>query len=250
MEKIIIVLLLIIDISTKTANVSENVEFDVRTFIDEDHHKFTFNQSQEMGFFFLDIYTNQSLKYEYQCQGTENVTRHPLFHSGLIIKANKGQCWINFFVPSDYFTLEGYFLVHPLEKEMVINIKEKYDFFYPVLSYYKEKFPPLVFSLSNLDGNYWGYFSCYKGRIFDYDDDIIAKNPYRICKGNDCEDGVENFLFSTGNEYKIEIKPQEIEKDGQKLYVFNSFKFYFELQGNYLLNNHLIYLIIILLLLF
>ena len=119
----IILLLLISTISTKTNLISSTIEFDIKQPFDNNNHEFTFsNEAEEAKFFLVEIKTTENLKYEYQCQGsnngTEDVSKIPVF----IMKAQTGECSINIFSSSSVIKAGGTIEVHPLEREFPIDL--------------------------------------------------------------------------------------------------------------------------------
>ena len=221
-----ILLLLITTISTKTNLVSSEIEFDVKQPFDENNHEFTFsNTAQEPKFFIVEIITNTVLKYEYQCQGsskeTGQVTARPVF----IIKAQTGECSINIFSTSSVFKVQGTVEVHPLENAFPINL-DKVRVEINSVVWFDEKFPSLVYSISNLVKDTEAKFSYGNSIVTIEGQTFTLKNPFRICVENDCKDDIETYTFIKGKEYKIEIKNEELVAKTKTQYYMNSFSFY------------------------
>ena len=130
------------------------------------------------------------MQYEYQCQVSDkesgNVTGQPLF----IIKAQTGECSINIFSSSPIFKVEGTIEVHPLERAVPINLeKEKVQI--DNLVSFDERFPSLVYSISNLVADTEAKFTYGSSTVTIDDKTFTLKNPFRICVENDCKDDIE-----------------------------------------------------------
>ena len=199
------------------------------------------------------------MQYEYQCQGSDkesgNVTGQPLF----IIKAQTGECSINIFSSSSIFKVEGTIEVHPLERAVPINL-DKQKVLIETVVLFGEKFPSLVYSISNLVADTEAKFISGTTTVTFDGKTFTPKNPFRICVENDCKDDIETYKFIKGKEYTIEIKPEELDSGTRVIYCMNSFSFYKTSgggdgddtsdtsAGNNFSVNPLIYLIVILLL--
>ena len=241
----IILLLLISTISTIDSN-SSSIEFDVKQPFDENNHEFTFSNTADVPkFFMVEIDTDTILHYEYQCQGSEKitdvVTGKPIF----IIKAQAGECLINIFSTSWVFEVKGTIEIHPLEKEIPIKLDEIRKVRKNYMVGFDEKFPSLVYSISNLEEDIIINFSYGKSSVIIDGKRISLNNPFRICVENDCKDDIKSYEFIKEKDYKVEIKVQEIAVGSKRKYYMNCFAFS---AGNNIAVNSLIYLMLLLLL--
>lgn len=227
MCKKIILLLLIATISSKINEVSTNIEFDVDVPLAE-NNQFTFsNEDQEAQFYFVDIDSKKNFfQYKFQCPGAEEKSgmTDMIF---LIIKAETGECSITV----DFFGWDSESVatiyIHPFKNKIPVTLNK--DTTYQTKKYvgFKEKFPSLTFSVSNLEKDTGAEFN-YKGSSIPIDgkEYQLKNNPFRICQGSDCKDDITKYRFSKGKEYTIEIKPEEIDTGTNKYYYIDEFSFY------------------------
>ena len=227
MYKKIILLLLISTISAKTNLVSSKIEFDVKQPFDESNHEFTFgNEAQETKFFIVQIVTpTKMLKYDYQCQGSSRETGTVLTNPIFIIKAQTGECSINIYSTSSLYKVKGTIEVHPLDRAFPINLDKEKVVINSLVSY-NEKFPSLVYSISNLVADTEAKFTHDSPTIIIEDIYFTLKNPFRICVENECKDDIETYTFIKGKSYTIEIKNEELVAKTKKQYYMSTFSFY------------------------
>ena len=271
MFKKIIILLLLTNISPKINEVSSAIEFDVEKTIVRDDHVFTFSNTAQDAKFYLvemDIVDNM-VRYEYKCPGSSGSSGGYFTFSPdpMIIKAQTGECSISIEL-NDYDTKDKRTIwIHPLDREIEIDlVKQTYQLKH--YAEFNEKFPSLVFFVSNLTEPITAKFE-YTGSAVKIDGNYyFLKNPFRVCLENDCKDDVKEYKFIEGKVYKIEMKIEEITSGGKKYYYLESGSFYKSSGGddttdgrktdedrtdisgvNHILVNPIIYLILSILLL-
>ena len=248
MTKNIILLLLLINISTLTSLDSTSIPFDVTQSFDENNHEFTFsNDAQESGFFLIAIDAKNRQRYEYQCQGSGKQSGSTSTNSYFIIKAQPGQCSINVYSTSSLYKTEGTIMIHSFAKVISVELNKFYGLSKNI--HFTEKFPSYAFSVSNLEKDIETTLTYGASSVTIEDKTFILKNPFRICQGNDCKENIKTFKFTKGQEYKIEVLPEELNTGSRVAYYMNSFSFMLNSGRNLSLMNQLIYLILILLLL-
>lgn len=250
MHKIIILLLLITAISAKTNLASTIIDFDVKQPFDENNLIFTFtNSALESKFFLVKIDSELfHVKYSYQCQIPGNKSESSLNHL-FIIKADPGDCRINIEYALKELTSKGTIWVHPFDREIIFNLEKEEKFAFSKYVEFKEKFPSLFFSVSNLTKDTEVKFTHGHDVITKGDKIFTLKNPFRICQGKECKDDISQYTFINETDYTIEIKTEEINAGTKKYYYMNSFSFYKKSNGgNNILMNPLIYLVLLLLL--
>ena len=229
MFKKIIILLLLTTISTKINEVSSAIEFDVEQPILKDDHVFTFsNTAQDTKFYLveMDIVDNM-VRYEYKCPGSSGSSGGYFTFSPdpMIIKAQTGECSISIEL-NDWNTKDKRTIwIHPLDREIEIDLVNQT---YQLKHYaeFNEKFPSLVFSVSNLTESITAKFE-YERSLVKIDDNYYSlKNPFRVCLENDCKDDIKEYKFIEGKVYKIEMKIEEITSGSKKYYYLEGGSFY------------------------
>jgi hypothetical protein len=191
MHKIIILLLLITAISAKTNLASTIIDFDVKQPFDENNLIFTFtNSALESKFFLVKIDSELfHVKYSYQCQIPGNKSESSLNHL-FIIKADPGDCRINIEYALKELTSKGTIWVHPFDREIIFNLEKEEKFAFSKYVEFKEKFPSLFFSVSNLTKDTEVQFTHGHSVIRKEDKVFTLKNPFRICQGKECKDDI------------------------------------------------------------
>ena len=195
MYKKIILLLLISTVSTKTELDSTIIDFDVKQPFDENNLVFTFtNSARDQKFFLMQIDSDiYSVNYEYQCGSTGKSSKSSANHL-FIIKANSGDCTINISYAVKELKSKGTIWVHPFDREIIFNLEKEEKFAFSKYVEFKEKFPSLFFSVSNLTKDTEVQFTHGHSVIRKEDKIFTLKNPFRICQGKECKDEYPLFF--------------------------------------------------------
>lgn len=223
MIKNLILILLIVSIATKTTNI----EFDVNQPFDKNNHVFTFNnEAKKIAYYLVKINSRTILQYEYECTGLGKQSGTTTGQPNFIIKLQKGECSINIYSSSWVFKLKGTIFIHPLDREINVDFEAgKYEL--ARLVNFDEEFPPIVFSVSNLNKDTEVHFSYSKNTMISKNDKkFYLKNPYEICFENICKKNIEDYKFLKNKNYKIYVKPEELKTDTYSEYYLNTFSFY------------------------
>ena len=126
---------------------------------------------------------------------------------------------------SSLYKVTGTIEVHPLDRAFPINLDKEKVVINSLVSY-NEKFPSLVYSISNLVADTEAKFTHDSPTIIIEDIYFTLKNPFRICVENECKDDIETYTFIKGKSYTIEIKNEELVAKTKKQYYMSTFSFY------------------------
>ena len=142
------------------------------------------------------------MKYSYQCQIPGNKSESSLNHL-FIIKADPGDCRINIEYALKELTSKGTIWVHPFDREIIFNLEKEEKFAFSKYVEFKEKFPSLFFSVSNLTKDTEVQFTHGHSVIRKEDKVFTLKNPFRICQGKECKDDISQYTFINETDYTI-----------------------------------------------
>ena len=224
MNKSFIIFLIVANIEIFTSSKLAKLMPDIEYNFDMNNYEFTFeyNGYEESAFYLVIIKANSGINFKCTCQSTSvkaNITPIAFL---LTLKKESCNLVINTF---DDPEVNGTVMVHPLNIEINIdfNKKEKYELNGALVS--NEKFPPIIYSLSNLEKDVSINFSYEKEEIKFDDKSFTIKNPFKICLKDDCKEKINTYKFLKGNNYKIYLMPQELKSDLSIRYQIPSFSF-------------------------
>ena len=185
--------------------------YDVENPFDKDNNEFSFeyNGASESTYYLLIIKTKSKLSYRYNCEiskGADIVNDGPF---AITLNLKKESCNI-VIKPYEDSEVKGTIMIHPLniETKVDFNEQEKYGFDGGITS--KEKCPPLIYSISNLDEDILVKFTYAYYTIKFEDQSISLANPFKVCLKDDCEEKVKTYKFLKGNDYKIYVDFTEV----------------------------------------
>ena len=185
--------------------------YDVENPFDEDNNEFTFesNNAGESTYYLLIINTKSKLSYRYGCEqtkGAEIVNDGPF---AITLNLKKESCNI-VIKPYEDSEVKGTIMIHPLniETKVDFNKQEKYGFEGSITS--KEKCPPIVYSISNLDEDVLVKFTYAYYTVQFKDQSVSLANPFKVCLKDDCKDKIETYKFLKGKNYKIYVDFTEV----------------------------------------
>ena len=225
MNKSFIIFLIVANIEIFTSSTLAKLMPDIEYNFDMNNNEFTFeyNGYEESAFYLVIIKANSGINFKFTCQNTsvKAKTRPPITFL-LTLKKESCNLEINTF---DDPEVNGTVMIHPLNIEINIdfNKKEKYELNGVLVS--NEKFPPIIYSLSNLVKDVSVNFSYEKEEIKFDDKSFTIKNPFKICLKDNCKDKIKTYKFLKGNNYKIYLMPQELKSDLSIRYQIPSFSF-------------------------
>ena len=209
MMKSLIIVLIVANIISLEAE--KKFLYDVENPFDEDNNEFTFesNSAGESTYYLLIINTKSKLSYRYGCEqtkGAEIVNDGPF---AITLNLKKESCNI-VIKPYEDSEVKGTIMIHPLniETKVDFNKQEKYGFEGSITS--KEKCPPIVYSISNLDEDVLVKFTYAYYTVQFKDQSVSLANPFKVCLKDDCEEKVKTYKFLKGKDYKIYVDFTEV----------------------------------------
>ena len=209
MMKSLIIVLIVANIISLEAE--KKFLYDVENPFDEDNNEFTFesNSVGESTYYLLIINTKSKLSYRYGCEqtkGAEIVNDGPF---AITLNLKKESCNI-VIKPYEDSEVKGTIMIHPLniETKVDFNKQEKHGFEGSITS--KEKCPPIVYSISNLDEDVSVKFTYAYYTIKFKDQSVSLANPFKVCLKDDCEEKVKTYKFLKGKDYKIYVDFTEV----------------------------------------
>ena len=225
MFKDFILIFLIIGISSKKESFSAKIEFDTEQHFDKNNYQFNFtNEEQEVAYFLFRITTNSSLNFRCICKDYRCIRDGIYKEIDFIVQAGSGECNINI----DSSSASGTLYIHPFNKVIKADLENKK---YGIKNYiglrYPRNFPPLVFSISNLNKDIETTFYYEPLDINSGSQSYTLKNPFEICQEKDetdCKKDIKEYTFIKGNNYKIKVKNELVSSD--LTYYMPKFSFY------------------------
>lgn len=208
MIKNYIIFLLIAYISFAISLKSGQIEFDEEIDFDENNSEFNFeNEGEDTAFFLMTINPTENTKIKYTC-GTQGRSENAFEITSFGLKLNKAEFCNIILSVDDGKVLKGKIKVHPLKKEIPVDLTKKTEFKGLAQSY--DECPPLIYSVSNITEDIKFKFNFEPTKVTIVDKTFILSNPFQVCGGK-CEGDVKTYKFSKGKNYKINIKFEEIK---------------------------------------
>ena len=112
----------------------------------------------------------------------------------------------------------GILNIHPFNKEIKADLENK-KYGLNTMIYYNGEFPPLIYSISDLNKDikaefYYKPIKIEPIKIESGDKNYILKNPFEICSENeesDCKKNISEYTFIKGKNYKIKVLNEFVE---------------------------------------
>ena len=147
MVKYLFLLLIIVSIFSKIELISAIIEFDVDQPFDINNHLFNFtNEAQDKVFFLLKFITEGEASFTCSCPGMYMAYSLSYGEEDVLINAKPGEYCIDINANS----ASGILNIHPFNKEIKADLENK-KYRLNNMIYYNEEFPPLIYSISDLN---------------------------------------------------------------------------------------------------
>ena len=218
-----IIFLILSHISSKLAETTQIIEYDVETNFDENHFDFNFEIGEEnIKYLFIQINSvdGSNINYSYECPSIGEDEGFTLLFTNFVIKIKKEICNIKLKTKS-----KGTIIIHPLDKEINIDFGESK---YKIERAQADFNPPsLIYNVSNLNQDITAKFN-FEKYIYINDKLFSFSNPFTVCENNSCEENVETYRFIKGNNYQIKLSFSVFKTEYGKYYQMPSLSFYKE----------------------
>ena len=147
MVKYLFLLVIIFSISSKIELFSAIIEFDVDQPFDINNHLYNFtNEAQDTVFFLLKFITEGEASFTCSCPGMHKVHSLSYGEEDVLINVKQGECCIDINANS----ASGILNIHPFNKEIKADLENK-KYGLNTMIYYNGEFPPLIYSISDLN---------------------------------------------------------------------------------------------------
>ena len=197
MVKYLFLLVIIVSIFSKIELLSAIITFDVDQPFDINNHLFNFtNEAKDTALFLLKFITEGEASFTCSCPGM--YMAHSLLYEeeDVLINVKPGECRIEINANS----ASGILNIHPFNKEIKADLENK-KYRLNNMIYYNEEFPPLIYSISDLNKDIEVEFYYKPIKIESGDKNYILKNPFEICPENeesDCKKNISEYTFIKG----------------------------------------------------
>ena len=184
------------------------LQFDVETDADETTNSFEIPYSSEIKSMILYVYHDNSQTISVSIETSKETSTMLVISPGtgmiLSFKDNKS---ITFTISFPSTTnKKAKVLLKDIAKEINIDLTKKYELpFAYAMFMEKTEIGNITYSVQKLSKDV--SFSFRYEQSFTYQGNTIRfNNPFKICNGNDCQEGVTSYDFKKGQTYKIYIK--------------------------------------------
>ena len=144
----------------------------------------------------------------------------------------KSPCYIKFDITEEKKEAKGSFVIYNFNKQLSIKLKNKYgNVNLPEREKEENSFyqiSHLTFSVPNLDRDVTVKFEYNKVNEKPNETKyIVERNPFKVCRGNKCEENITLYEFKKGESYKIFVDTTIVKNEfNDNLVLVPGFTFY------------------------
>lgn len=239
LKKIYLIIIILSNISSKT---KPTLEYDTETNFDKDNIEFNIETNTSSRFIVYLTQENKNLKLLLYSSSSYNNWDYMESYNfvspggGAVYYISKDKTNSMNITSNDNSPItKGTIWIHPFYKEINIDLSEKYEKLFTVmtddLNEEEEEKESLIFSVSNLTTDktfLFKYHSSYQFGKYT----ISLSNPFTICpegvtkESRKCDNNLSNYDFKMGHNYTIYIDFEEKLIEGKNKYFLPGFSFY------------------------
>ena len=217
MKKVFLIFLVFITVFSIEVPI---IKFNEETQFNKDTNTFNVEYSgEETGLLVYIKQENKVSEVKLECtkEGGHSESSGPILFPGWgqILEIGEGDCFLSIESQNKEEDPKGTVWVHPINKEIDIDLSRDYGYMYTILNY-DSTYPNLTYNVKNLDKDVTVIFEFNSEyNMQDYIKTSGLSNPFKVCNEGDCSENVETYDFKKDKSYKIYIKQEEKEADAQ-----------------------------------